>query len=151
MTTSTTQNNTPMNKRRKICKICNEPFETIVWNRSHCTKHECMNESFWNEKVEYMKAGDIAPYGQISVRTKRLHFMIFDENEKTDYRGYGGKRFLVKFTAGPHKGKIIQTTNLYHNGIIPLKHAKALTNNCVWIDNEKPTHKLVSGKLERIA
>ena len=37
------------------------------------------------------------------------------EDDNSGFRGFGGKRFKIKM----HSGKIIETTNLWHQGRIP--------------------------------
>jgi hypothetical protein len=51
------------------------------------------------------------------------------ENEDTEhYRGFAGRRFVIRF----HDGRIVETTNLWSNGIIPEHFRDRLLDNACW-------------------
>jgi len=81
------------------------------------------DKAFWDEKV----AVKDKPF---SVRVNGSHFIIGPEGEK--YPGFGGQKFHIKF----HDGREVITTNLWHQGKIPVSYRfrkTKLPDNAVFI------------------
>ena len=87
---------------------------------------------FWDEKVRWHQAGDATPRGEPTVRTADgVHYVIGRENVAECIKGFGGNPWEVEFTSGPHVGKTIRTTNLWHQGTIPDSYRDRLTPNAI--------------------
>lgn len=52
------------------------------------------------------------------------HYRIGDENERYD-RGFGGQKFTIKF----NDGRVVVTTNLWHQGPIPESWRNLMPDN----------------------
>lgn len=80
-------------------------------------------KEFWNEIVD----------------NKRFHvcisgncYYIGKENSKDIDRGFGGRQFYIKLFKN---GKIISTTNLWHNGVIPESYRLQLPDTGEFVSN----------------
>lgn len=68
----------------------------------------CHSCSFWQDYVNKKDA-------PASVRIDGKHYWVEPENSRSNFRGFGGRTFVIKF----HNGKKVTTTNLWHQGTIP--------------------------------
>jgi hypothetical protein len=87
---------------------------------------------FWGEKVEWFNNNDVTDENQIAVRFNGVHFVIGPENGT--FKGFGGRKCIIQFTDGPHKGKLIETTNLWHQGTIPNELKDILVDNAIFLN-----------------
>jgi len=81
----------------------------------------CFTCDFWMKKVKTIKDPNW-------VRVNNESYYIGDETEK-GFRGFDSRKFIIKF----NNGKIIETTNLWHQGEIPQHFRKRLFNNAEFI------------------
>lgn len=88
---------------KMICPVCGK-YTTPMYMNGECSD-ECFTRGFWQETLN-----DTA----IIINGKCYH--VGDEDDTSSYfRGFGGARYKIQF----NNGKIIETTNLWLNGIIP--------------------------------
>lgn len=65
-----------------------------------------------------------------SVRINGEHFMIGDDvPNPSQLKGHGGARFQIKF----HDGRVVETTNLWHQGEIPKEFKDKLPDNADFV------------------
>lgn len=58
--------------------------------------------------------------------------------DRAGFKGFGGRRFRIKF----NNGEIIETTNLWHNGVIPDEFRNVLKDEAVFIETTKEGGKI---------
>lgn len=129
------------------CEICKREIEKSSYMHAVLCSSECFDRHFWNEKVSWMLAGDVTEDGGIVVRCQGVHYVIESETSNSGFRGFSGHKLIWKFLQGPHKGKVILSTNVWCQGDIPQDYKDVLTDNACLAENEEPTHVLVGSKL----
>jgi hypothetical protein len=82
----------------------------------------CFTCNFWEEKVQYVNDPN-------SVRVDGTHYFIGAENEPAVFRGFGGRRFHVRF----NDGREVITTNLWCQGTIAEEFRSKLPDNATFI------------------
>ena len=112
------------------CRICGksdracycEPTKTNMVERSLC-----FNCLFWQEYVE--RKDDPS-----HIRVDGSYYVVAPENDRASLsmRGFGGSRFRIRLS----DGKVITTTNLWHQGTIPEHFRSQLPDNAVFIYGE---------------
>lgn len=88
----------------------------------------------------WAKAGDRASDGATTVRSRGKHYLfnMDDHIVKPEvFLGFSGAVFYILFTAGPHRGKLRVTNNLWHQGDIPDAYKEALPDNAVFLSKEE--------------
>mgnify|MGYP001075640171 CR=1 FL=1 len=93
---------------------------------------------FWGKYVKAMQNGDLTEDGLMVARIDGEHYVIGPENT-VGFRGFSGRRFVIRFTVGPHAGEIVETTNLWHQGTISHGYEKILHDNAVFVPQEYPS------------
>ena len=79
----------------------------------------CFQCNFWLEKVEIAKQ-------EKAVRIKGRHYIIgLEDPQVRMFRGSGGTKFTVSF----FDGRVVETTNLWHQGQIPEHFRERLPDN----------------------
>ena len=86
-----------------------------------------MSNKFWEEKLDIKDDKDVA-------RIDGEHYMIAPENWKS--KGFGGAEHRIRFD----DGRVVTTTNLWHQGEIPNEYRDRLPNNAHWVRRIKVTH-----------
>lgn len=86
-------------------------------------------KKFWDEKVEWAKAGDVLPTGEPVARIEGRHYIIGPKGAPSYMKGFDGRPFAIRFTGGPHAGKVIHTDNLWYQGEIPEEYRSLLPDN----------------------
>ena len=79
-----------------------------------------MNDKFWTEKLDIKDEPDAA-------RIDGEHYMIAPESWKS--KGFGGAEHRIRFD----DGRVVTTTNLWHQGTIPEDMREQLPNNAHWV------------------
>ncbi len=79
----------------------------------------CEDCSFWLEKLY------LPDYTDRQVIVNGVHYMLSNSN----IRGFAGAKFKIKF----FDGRLIQTNNLWHQGMIPEHFRSVLKDNAVFI------------------
>lgn len=92
-----------------------EPIKSNMVKRSLC--FTCL---FWTEYVERYGQPD-----QAVVDFK--HYVIGDEQQEGNrrWRGFGGSPFIIRF----FDGRVVRSTNLWHQGEIPERFRERMPNN----------------------
>lgn len=62
------------------------------------------------------------------------HYRVGEENVKQNMKGMGGSKFKIKVKA---TGEVIETTNLWHQGIVPAEMAGILPNDADFVKQIK--------------
>lgn len=86
---------------------------------------ECFHVNYWNEKIEDKDNPKV-------VRIDGTQYYIGKETGNHGFKGYGGRKFKIKF----FDGRIVETTSLWHNGDIPEEHKNMLADNAEFIQDE---------------
>lgn len=84
---------------------------------------------FWSEKIGWLNNEGRTRNGAITAIIKGSHYTIQDENSNSGFKGMAGAKTTITFFAGPHKGKVIKSTNLWHQGEIPEELKDVLADN----------------------
>jgi len=107
------------------CRICDKDFvkEKYGGEYKDICSSECFNDAFWLEKI---KDKDI-----ITIIDGESYY-IDDEKSNSSFRGFSGQKFIIKYIDGDKKDKVIVTTNLWYNGVIPEKFRDKLKNNAIF-------------------
>ena len=105
------------------CRECGK-HETLRWrsdvNATLAIEHLCHGCHFWTDLFRRGEVGEIR-----SVRVDGAHYVIGDGDPRLSMRGYGGRRFVVQF----FDGRVIETTNLWHQGFVPEHFRSRLPDN----------------------
>lgn len=83
----------------------------------------CFNCNFWTDLALHRTASNM-------VRIDGTHYMIGTEEGPASCKGFNGKRFKIKFD----DGRVVETTNLWHQGVIPQLFRDLLPNNATFGD-----------------
>jgi hypothetical protein len=105
-----------------VCEICGKEIEKSYYSNAVLCSTECFKINYWLEFVLKKNNKDM-------VRCNGTHYVIGDEDSKSCFRGFEGKRFKVCF----FDGRVIETTNLWCQGDIPKEFRKELKDNAVII------------------
>jgi len=107
------------------CRICGEEFtkEKYGGDYKDICSSECFKDAFWLEKIEDKDVLTI-------INGECYH--VGDEQSKSSFRGFDGSRFIIKYIDGDKKDKVIVTTNLWYNGVIPDKFRDKLKDNAIF-------------------
>lgn len=96
---------------------------------------ECFDNLFWYEKYLWLQRGDQIRPDQLAARIGGKHYVLNpgDDGKTVRMRGHGGTRFMVQFISGPHKGQVIVTNDVWHQGVIPDVWRPLLPDNAILI------------------
>ncbi len=111
-----------MNSSAKICPSCGKPFIRDLTLEAYLDEN-CFDCSFWLKKIA-ISAEDEAR----RVIVGGEHFMIRLE-ETGPFKGFGGRQFAVLFL----DGRIVETSNLWHQGTVSEQFREMLPDNAVFI------------------
>jgi len=109
------------------CVECKQPHKGN-WSKEHAyrlvEKQLCFNCDFWVGKLNLS-------HSHRQVRVDGKCYFTGDENDGSQgMRGFGGARFHIRFH---EEGREIITSNLWHNGDIPLVFRDRLPDNAIFI------------------
>lgn len=108
------------------------PFQIQLLDKIE--KRKEFDAYFWGEKVQWLNNNDLTGDNQKAVRINGVHYVIGQEDPDNSFiKGYGGRKFVIQFKSGPHKGKVIETKNLWHQGEIPEELIYILEDNAVFV------------------
>lgn len=92
------------------------------------TKELSQSETdFWNRARAFAKDEP-----ERSVRIAGKHYAIWPETD-TGARGFGGRQFTIQFS----DGRVVRTTNLWHQGEIPEQFRAFLPDNARFVRDEE--------------
>lgn len=103
-----------------VCEICGKEIEKSYYSDNVLCSTECFSKHYWLEFVEKKNDKDM-------VRCNGTHYTIGDEDSKSCFRGFDGRKFKVHF----FDGRVVETTNLWCQGDIPEEFRKELKDNAV--------------------
>ena len=87
----------------------------------------CFSCNFWLEKVDMVGKKKVA-------RINGKHYMIGREDAPSlMFRGFGGTKFTVRF----FDGRVVETTNLWHQGTVPEHFKERLPDNAEFVYQER--------------
>jgi hypothetical protein len=112
-----------------VCDCCGKGFVRDLENDAYIGNN-CFDCSFWVRKIN-LTGEDIAR----RVVVEGQHYMVAPEDGS--FKGFGGRRFHIRF----FDGREIDTGNLWHQGIIPVRFREAMPDNAVfvWAEMAAPT------------
>lgn len=97
------------------CYKCGEAVDTSKYWKERALELEiasiCNTCKFWFNKM----FDDIVSHKGSFVIANGSHYIIGDENSADSFRGFYGAKFTVKF----FDGRVVKTSNLWHQGEIP--------------------------------
>jgi len=120
------------------CAILEFKKEIEEWEeriKRQAVEDYLFENEFWEEKVRMKEAGDLAGDDPVA-RIDGNHYIVGkeDPNLLNDQKGFGGRRFVIRWKSGPHRGKVIETTNLWHQGRIPERFRDKLPDNAEFVE-----------------
>lgn len=89
------------------CSVCGKKIERTYYINGECSDR-CFKQRFWQKAL---KTGIII---------NGNCYQVGDENTKSTFRGFDGRKIYIRMKTG----KVIVTTNLWHNGKIPKRYMK---------------------------
>jgi len=79
----------------------------------------CCGCNYWQHRVNEINRGN-SRIAILEKDGKPTCYYIGNENPRDGWVGFSGRKFLIEFLDGRYKEEtIIETTNLWHNGIVP--------------------------------
>jgi hypothetical protein len=109
-----------------ICEICGKEFEKRHWGDeySKICSDECFGKKFWKIIIEDKD-------NRVIVNHRCYHF---DKNKPmknydTDYNGYGGRIFNIRFK----NGETYITNDLWYQGDVPEQYLGDLPDNAEFL------------------
>lgn len=87
------------------CEICGKEIkESSSYEAILCGADECFHTWFWKNALD-----------DEAIIIDQNCYHAAPEHDNSGFRGFGGRRFKIRMLSG----KIIETTNLWHQGRIP--------------------------------
>lgn len=111
----------PENQGVLVCDVCKRRFKVRKYRNMDICSSECFTAEFWLDKLR--KGDNFA-----TVRINGNQYYIGPEDDKGGFRGFAGRIFQIRFD----DGRIVKTSNLWHNGEIPNAFRKLLPDNAVF-------------------
>jgi hypothetical protein len=109
-----------------LCKICGRADSPVNWTKGSLENGLCLSCSIWTRiKKAYDRGRKVVIDGRV--------YHVSNENDPSHFRGFGGRKFKIEMI---ETGRIIDTTNLWHNGTIPDRFRKGMPDNAKFV-NEK--------------
>lgn len=108
------------------CEICGKEIEHSSYaGATLCSDNECFSKYYWLERVNNQDS-------PTQVVIDGFVFQIGREDSLSSFRGFSGRQFKIKF----FDGRIVTTTNLWHNGKVPEEFRDQLPDNAEWYKGE---------------
>ena len=118
------------NEKNEICSECGDKFGFHYGGDTGKLMEEknlCFSCAFWFELIENRRHSK-------SVVIDGNHFQIGCENNlPNSWKGHGGRKFCIQFLSD---NRIVETTNLWHQGEIPERFRKSLPDNAIRLPEE---------------
>lgn len=109
------------------CKYCGGELDNTF---THLTKpDECFTCWHWRGHLENDKDKNKGIFAIINGH----HYIIGDENASKLWRGFDGHKFIIEF----FDGRVIETTNLWHQGEIMPYWRQFMLDNASFAKREK--------------
>lgn len=107
------------------CIICDKEIEKSSYSHKIICSRECFHIDFWNDNVAIKDDLKV-------VRIKGEQYYIGKEDSRSPFRGFGGRKNIIKF----FDGREVNTTNLWFNGKIPEDYKELLPDNAEFVREE---------------
>lgn len=108
------------------CEICGKEIECSLFaSVILCSNNDCYEKYYWLERVKRKDS-------PTQVVINGIVYQIGREDDCSSFRGYDGRQFKIKF----FDGRIVTTTNLWHNGKVPAEFRDRLPDNAEWYKGE---------------
>jgi len=104
------------------CQICNKEITKSMFTNKILCSSECFQIDFWDDNIKIKDELHIA-------RIKGEQYCIGDEIRSNPFRGFCGRKFIIRFL----NGREVISTNLWYNGRIPESHIGLLPDNAEFI------------------
>jgi predicted nucleic acid-binding Zn ribbon protein len=117
-----------MENINNICVICGKKIDlngSCYYSSVTPDRLVCSDKCFKKELWDYIK---VNKKEYIIINHKSYH--LGDENSKSSFRGHGGSKFVIRMK---DTGKLITTTNLWSQGIIPEEYYKDIEDNAEFV------------------
>lgn len=106
------------------CKYCGETYDMSAYR--DIEPGACFTCDFWNGHLMHDTDKDKERFAVIAGH----HYIIADEpSSPVAMRGFSGHRFIIKF----NDGRVVETTNLWHQGEITPYWRNKMTDNAVFL------------------
>ena len=110
------------------CELCGKTMTKPAFTGEYKNVcHDCFNDKFWMLKIR-----DVNKAPEKFETIKNNLYYIADENDNDSFRGFDGRKFIIKY----NDGRQIITTNMWHNGTIPEKFRDKLPDNAIFINGD---------------
>ena len=104
------------------CKICEKQESAKYFNNRRMVDEQlCFGCNFWDEYTYRIDE---------SIRINGTHYMLGDGKGG----GFGGRKFVIKM----NDGKIVETNDLWYQGVIPEYFKSKLPDNATFYELPKP-------------
>lgn len=113
---------TDTKRNTKVCEFCGSDFSRTCEPKSY-VGNWCFECSFWFKKInlsEEDKSRQVIANGSF-YRLGSVH--------SGPFRGFGGRKFTVLF----HDGRVVGTSNLWHQGEIPERFKGMFPDNAILV------------------
>lgn len=87
------------------CVICGKEIEKSEYSSKVLCSSECFHIDFWRDCLD-----------DEAVIVNKICYHVGKEHSKSPFRGHSGAKFKIRMK---ETGKVIETTNLWHNGEVP--------------------------------
>jgi hypothetical protein len=105
-----------------ICKVCGKEYTKELYYINVCSD-KCYDDNYWLERIN--NPDEFVIIDGVCYRIDKDIFTVF--------KGFGGRRFVIKFIDGIHKGETVETDNLWYNGKVPEELKIKLKDNAVFV------------------
>lgn len=104
------------------CEICGKTIQSSKYLESVICSSECFSAKYWLDRVKRIN-------NPTQVVIDNTVYQIGREDISKESKGFGGAVHFIKF----NDGRLIKTTNLWHNGKLPEAFRSMLPNNAVFL------------------
>ena len=110
------------------CEVCGKEFEKRHYGEpyNNICSSECFEKKIWIDRIKDKDD----PH---SVIIDHVAYWIGNENDKSYFRGFGGRKFKIQF----NDGRYVESTNLWHNGDILEEFWNELPDNATFIKDKQ--------------
>lgn len=103
------------------CIICGKQIEKSSYSNAVLCSSECFHVNYWNTIVK-------EKHKHVFIKGECM--AIGDEDPTNRMRGFGGHKFSIKILT---TGEIIETTNLWYQGVVPESHKELLPDTAEFV------------------
>lgn len=108
------------------CEICGKQIKKSNYYNNVICSSQCFEAFYWLERVKNKDS-------KKQVVIDNIVYQIEPEYPLGGFRGFDGKKFVIEF----FDGRKVFTSNLWHNGTIPVAFRTLLPNNAKFSDVRK--------------